>query len=69
MVDRSRLVDGVPTSLLDLGFSDVGLDSGFEDCHARTVGGYEPPHMYNRRVYIQNAHAIGWSESQLMHRK
>lgn len=26
MVDKSNTVDGVPTSLLDLGYSDVGLD-------------------------------------------
>ena len=26
MTDRSRTVDGVPTSLKDLGYSDVGLD-------------------------------------------
>ena len=26
MVDKSRTVDGVPTSLLELGYSDVGLD-------------------------------------------
>ena len=26
MVDKSRTVDGVPTSLKDLGYSDVGLD-------------------------------------------
>jgi len=34
MVDTSR-----GTSLLELGFSDVGLDAGFEDCSARKVGG------------------------------
>ena len=29
MVDRSRTVDGVPTSLKDLGYVDVGLDVRF----------------------------------------
>ena len=29
MVDRSRLVDGFPTSLLDLGYVHVGLDGGW----------------------------------------
>lgn len=29
----------IPTSLADVGFADIGLDSGFEDCHARKVGG------------------------------
>ena len=24
----------IPTSLADVGFADIGLDSGFEDCHA-----------------------------------
>ena len=37
VTDRSRMVDGVPTSLADLGFKDVGLDAGFEDCNARKV--------------------------------
>ena len=32
MVDRSRTVDGVPTSLLDLGYSDVGLDDNWQLC-------------------------------------
>lgn len=32
MVDRSRLVDGEPTSLLDLGYSDVGLDDNWQLC-------------------------------------
>ena len=30
MVSRARTVDGVPTSLLDLGYSDVGLDDGWQ---------------------------------------
>ena len=34
LVDRSRGI-----SLAELGFSDIGLDSGFEDCSARKVGG------------------------------
>lgn len=32
MVDRSRLVDGKPTSLLDLGYKHVGLDGGWNFC-------------------------------------
>jgi len=31
---RDRLVDGVPTSLLDLGYSNVGLDDGWQLCGA-----------------------------------
>ena len=29
MVDRTRLVNGVPTSLRDLGYNDVGLDDAW----------------------------------------
>ena len=32
MVNRSRKVDGKPTSLLDLGYKDVGLDNGWQSC-------------------------------------
>ena len=32
MVDRSRTVDGVPTSLCDLGYCDVGLDDNWQEC-------------------------------------
>jgi hypothetical protein len=32
MVDRSRLVDGKPASLLDLGYKHVGLDGGWNFC-------------------------------------
>jgi alpha-galactosidase len=34
MVKRSRKVDGVPTSLCDLGYCDVGLDDNWQDCKA-----------------------------------
>eukprot|EP00929_Paragymnodinium_shiwhaense_P084188 TRINITY_DN44_c0_g1_i4.p1 TRINITY_DN44_c0_g1~~TRINITY_DN44_c0_g1_i4.p1 ORF type:complete len:448 (-),score=88.85 TRINITY_DN44_c0_g1_i4:253-1542(-) len=33
MVSRKRLVDGVPTSLCDLGYCDVGLDDNWQTCH------------------------------------
>ena len=32
MVSKKRKVDGVPTSLCDLGFCDVGLDDNWQDC-------------------------------------
>jgi alpha-galactosidase len=32
MVSRSRFVDGVPTSLCDLGYCDVGLDDNWQLC-------------------------------------
>ena len=35
MVRRDRNVDGVPTSLCDLGYCDVGLDDNWQQC-----GGY-----------------------------
>ena len=34
LIDRSRVVDGVPTSLADLGFVNVGLDDGWQACGA-----------------------------------
>ena len=34
MVNTSRLVDGEPTSLLDLGYKHVGLDGGWNRCFA-----------------------------------
>jgi alpha-galactosidase len=37
MVDRSRTVNGVPTSLADLGYTDVGLDDYWQEC-----GSYGP---------------------------
>lgn len=37
MTTRKRLVDGKPTSLLDLGYSDVGLDDAWQLC-----GNYGP---------------------------
>lgn len=32
MVTKSRMVDGVPTSLCDLGYCDVGLDDNWQTC-------------------------------------
>lgn len=37
MTNRKRTVNGVPTSLLDLGYSDVGLDDAWQLC-----GSYGP---------------------------
>ena len=37
MADKSRTVNGVPTSLLELGYSDVGLDDNWQEC-----GSYGP---------------------------
>lgn len=38
MVSRKRTVDGVPTSLCDLGYCDVGLDDAWQKCGAGTDG-------------------------------
>jgi hypothetical protein len=38
MVDRSRKVDGVGTSLLDLGFDNCGLDDNWQACGTGTKG-------------------------------
>ena len=35
MIDKSRTVNGVPTSLLDLGYSDVGLDDNWQACGSK----------------------------------
>ena len=39
MTSRRNTVDGVPTSLLDLGFRTVGLDDNWQEC-----GSYGPNH-------------------------
>ena len=51
VADRSR--GGV--SLADLGFADVGLDSGFEDCNARKVGGLPAFHGEDGDVLVDKA--------------
>merc|ERR1719248_27164 len=38
MVRKDRDVDGVPTSLCDLGYCDVGLDDNWQNCNAGTDG-------------------------------
>jgi alpha-galactosidase len=35
MVERKRMVDGVPTSLCDLGYCDVGLDDNWQACGSK----------------------------------
>ena len=45
MASRARSVNGVPTSLLDLGFKDVGLDVRGQACARSTGAGHSsPPH-------------------------
>merc|ERR1740130_162505 len=40
MVKKSRMVDGKPTSLCDLGYCDVGLDDNWQDCKAGADGNH-----------------------------
>lgn len=40
MVNRSRMVDGKPTSLCDLGYCDVGLDDNWQNCKAGADGNH-----------------------------
>jgi len=38
--DRSRTVDGTPTSLADLGFTDIGIDDAWQLCGSYGPNGY-----------------------------
>merc|ERR1711959_382700 len=40
MVKKTRMVDGKPTSLCDLGYCDVGLDDNWQNCKAGTGGNH-----------------------------
>lgn len=40
MADRSRMVDGAPTSLHDLGYEFIGLDDGWQACGAGVNGSF-----------------------------
>lgn len=40
MTERKRLVDGVPTSLLDLGYEYIGLDDGYQSCGSGVNGSF-----------------------------
>ena len=40
LVDRSRKVDGEPTSLLDLGYNRIGLDDSWQECGAGVNGSF-----------------------------
>eukprot|EP00947_MAST-08B_sp_MAST-8B-sp1_P003133 g3133.t1 len=44
-----------PTSLADLGFDDVGLDAGFEDCGTRKVGGKPAFHDVDGRPLVDRS--------------
>ena len=40
LVDTSRLVDGKPTSLFDLGYTRVGLDDNWQACGTGANGSF-----------------------------
>jgi hypothetical protein len=40
LADRSRLVDGKPTSLLDLGFDRIGMDDNWQACGTGINGSF-----------------------------
>ena len=40
MTSRARTVDGKPTSLLDLGYDNCGLDDNWQACNAGALGGF-----------------------------
>ena len=42
MVDRSRDVDGKPTSLLDLGYNRIGMDDNWQACGTGINGSFPP---------------------------
>ncbi|CAK0846699.1 unnamed protein product [Prorocentrum cordatum] len=44
MVKRNWKVDGVPTSLCELGYCDLGLDDSWQDCSSRRVYSYHDDH-------------------------
>merc|ERR1719235_382013 len=69
MVKRSRMVDGKPTSLCDLGYCDVGLDDNWQNCNAGTGGNHyhdddgNPIINYDRfpdmKKMTDHAHSLG----------
>ena len=66
MVDRSRKVAGVPTSLLDLGYKHVGLDGGWNYCFPEnnTFHLTDGTPVWNRhfpdpQAMVDKAHALG----------
>jgi hypothetical protein len=40
MVSKKRMVDGVPTSLLDIGYDHCGIDDGWQSCGAGIHGSF-----------------------------
>ena len=54
IANRSRTVDGVPTALSDLGYTDVGLDDNWQSCGSYGPKGYSFHDVNGRPVVNQN---------------
>lgn len=70
MISKKRSVDGVPTSLCDLGYCDVGLDDNWQDCHAGHKYSYHDDsgkpivqlmRFPNMTAMTEHAHKLGLS--------
>ena len=68
MTERKRLVDGVPTSLLDLGYNYIGLDDGYQACGQGVNGSFytsdgdpiiNTTKFPNLTEMVANAHGMG----------
>eukprot|EP00039_Didymoeca_costata_P021705 m.345237 g.345237 ORF g.345237 m.345237 type:complete len:764 (+) comp25973_c0_seq1:95-2386(+) len=51
LIDKSRKVDGVPTSLYELGYNRIGLDDGWQDCGKGVNGTF---HTADGRPLVKN---------------
>ena len=67
MAKRARLVDGKPTSLLDLGYSNVGLDDNWQKCGSGDGTSFHDAHgtffvhEHNRYRIQRN---LNWNKAQ-----
>ena len=68
LADRSRMVDGKPTSLLDLGYDRIGMDDGWQACGTGLNGSFHAADgqpLWNTtkfpdvRAMNDKAHALG----------
>eukprot|EP00040_Diaphanoeca_grandis_P020089 m.106639 g.106639 ORF g.106639 m.106639 type:complete len:720 (-) comp27740_c0_seq2:207-2366(-) len=57
LTDLSRLVDGSPTSLLDIGYISVGMDDGFQQCNCSTPQGPYPHSLSNVSCSVNDCRA------------
>ena len=57
IVDKSRSVDGVNTSLVDVGYVSVGMDDGFQQCNCSTPQGPYPHSLHNVTCSVNDCRA------------